>query len=251
MDTKRALPYFTEQHHATLFGLIAKETIERAGQPAGEAAVRAAVRRYGEQRGRRMALRAKANGDELSMAHFLAYGEWRSGTGLGQQEIDVIGNNVHTTVPRCPWALAWMEADLSQYGRLYCQVIDQALVRGFNPGLVIEVNQTLTNDGAPCDFVYHQAALLSGDTLAYIRDKSASLADRTVKPWDYHCGHLYQALEVVLTTELGEAGQEALRAGLEAFAARFGEKAAQVALSYRETDFDRLPEDRPPTHPKR
>ena len=68
---------------------------------------RAAVRRYGEQRGRRMALRALANGDELSMTNFLVYGEWRSGTGLGQHELGQEGPHVHMTIPRCPWALTW------------------------------------------------------------------------------------------------------------------------------------------------
>jgi hypothetical protein len=241
MDTQQSPLSFTEQHHALLFGLVAKEVIERAGKAAGEAAVRAAVRRYGEQRGRRMALRALANEDELSMIHFLTYGEWRSGTGLGRQETTVAGTDVRTIVPRCPWALAWLEADLSQYGRLYCQEIDWAVVRGFNLDLNIHVHKTQTNDGEPCDFLYHQAALLSGDTLAYIRDRSAGLADRTVMPWDYHCGHLYQVLEVFLTAEFGKTGREAARAGLEAFAARFGEQAAQAVLSCREIDFNRLP----------
>jgi hypothetical protein len=242
MDTEQPRANFTEQQHALLFGLVAKATIERAGKEAGETALRCAVRRYGEQRGRRMALRATANGDELSMTHFLVYGEWRSGTGLGQQETSLEGMNIRTLVPRCPWALTWLEADLSQYGRLYCQEIDRALVRGFNPDLTIEVNKTQTNDGEPCDFLYHQAALLSGDTLAYLRDKSAGLGGRTVMPWDYHCGHLYQALDTVLADELGEAGREAVRAALAAFATRFGEQASQAVLSYQKTDFNQLPE---------
>ena len=147
------------------------------------------------------------------------------------------------TVPRCPWALTWMDADLSQYGRLYCQEIDQALVRGFNPDLSIDVNKTQANDGEPCDFLFHQATLLSGETLAYIREKSAALADKTVMPWDYHCGHLYKTFDAVLTEELGDAGREAVRAALEGFAARFGDEAVEVLLRYRETDFDQLPED--------
>jgi hypothetical protein len=240
MDMVKNHPSFSEHHHALLFGLVAREIIARVGQEAGEAAVRAAVRRYGEQRGRRMALRAVANGDELSMTSFLTYGEWRSGTGLGQQELGEEGSHVRMTVPRCAWALTWMEADLSLYGRLYCQEIDQALVRGFNPDLIIDVNKTQTNDGEPCDFLYHQAALLTGDTLAHVREKSASMASRTVMPWEYHCGHLYKVFDGILTEKFGEAGQEAVRAGLDEFAARFGEKAAQVVLSYREMDFDKV-----------
>ena len=233
---------FTEGHHALLFGSIAKEIVEQEGNEAGEAAVRAAVRRYGEQRGRRMALRALANGDALSTTNFLVYREWRSRTGLGQNETSIERTHVRMVVPRCPWALTWMEADLSYYGRLYCQEIDQALVRGFNPDRIIDVNKTQTNDGEPCDFLYHQAALLSGNTLAYIQEKSAALASKTVMPWEYHCGHLYKTFDEVLTEELGDAGQEAVRAALDEFAARFGDEAAQIVLSYQETDFDQLPD---------
>lgn len=242
MDKEQTRSQFSERHHAVLFGLIAKEILERVGNEAGEAALRAAIRRYGEQRGRRMALRALANGDELSMTNFLIYGEWRSGTGLGQHELKVEGADIRMVVPRCPWALTWMEADLSHYGRLYCLEIDQALVRGFNPNLIIEVNRTLTNDGEPCDFLFDHAALLEGDTLAYIREKSADLAGRTVMPWDYHCGHLYKTLEEVLAEELGVAGRESVRAALEDFANRFGVEAAQVMLNYQTTDFYQLPE---------
>jgi hypothetical protein len=173
---------FSEHHHALLFGLVTKEIFERVGNETGGSALRAAVRRYGEQRGRRMALRAQTNGEELSMTNFLIYGEWRSGTGLGQHELSKEGPDVRMVVTRCPWALTWMEADLSPYGRLYCQEIDQALVRGFNPDLIIDVNRTQTNDGEPCDFLYHQAVLFSGDTLAHIREKTAGLAGRTIMP---------------------------------------------------------------------
>ena len=198
---------FTERHHALLFALVAKEILRRVGMGVGEATVRAAVRRYGEQRGRRMALRAIANGDDLSMTSFLIYSEWRSKTGHGQSELTKEGPDARLVVPQCPWALTWMDSDLSQYGRLYCQEIDKALVRGFNPDLIIDVNRTQTNDSEPCDFLYHQAALSSRDALAYIREKSASLAGRTVMSWDYHCGHLYKTFLRIVTEELGEAGQ--------------------------------------------
>lgn len=242
MVLEKSQAKFSEHHHAILFGLIAREIFERMGKGAGDRALRAAVRRYGEQRGRRMALRALAHGDELGMTNFLAYGEWRSGTGLGQNEISVEGAHIHMVVPRCPWALTWMEEDLSTYGRLYCQEIDQALMRGFNPDLIIDVNKTQTNDGEPCDFLYHQAALLLLDTLTYIQEKSTELASRTVMPWEYHCGHLYKTLGEVATDKLGDAGWEAVRAALDEFAARFGNGAAQVVLNYQKTDFDRLPE---------
>jgi hypothetical protein len=66
---------FSPTHHALLFAWMSLEIIRRAGADEGECIVRSAVQRYGEQRGRRMALRAQANGHPLTMTHYLAYGE--------------------------------------------------------------------------------------------------------------------------------------------------------------------------------
>ncbi len=64
----------TATHHAMLFALMARAVVRDTAEKSGEMVMRKAVRAYGEQRGRRMALRARANGHALSMANFLAYG---------------------------------------------------------------------------------------------------------------------------------------------------------------------------------
>lgn len=48
-------------HHAILFAFIAKETISTFGEKGKEALTKGVIR-YGNQRGRRMALRALADG---------------------------------------------------------------------------------------------------------------------------------------------------------------------------------------------
>ncbi|MBN1148292.1 MAG: L-2-amino-thiazoline-4-carboxylic acid hydrolase, partial [Anaerolineales bacterium] len=118
----------TETHHALLFAWISRAIVQRVGEPQGAAAVRRAVRRYGEQRGGRMAQRAQADGQELSMTNFLVYGEWRySDPAHAESEKAVAPPNYQTFVKRCPWNTAWLEAELLQYGRLYCLEIDRAL----------------------------------------------------------------------------------------------------------------------------
>ena len=64
-------------HHAMLFAYLAKRTIDAFGE-AGKAAVTAGVRHYGEQRGRRMALRTQADGNLLDVENYLVYGEWEA-----------------------------------------------------------------------------------------------------------------------------------------------------------------------------
>jgi hypothetical protein len=235
-------PLLTEKHHAILFALIAKEAQGRLGDEKGQAVIRLAVRLYGEQRGHRMALRTRRNGEALSMTNFMIYGEWRSLTGEAEQQAIAEPPDVRMFMPRCPWANAWIEADLLPFGRLYCQEIDHALTRGFNPQLTIDVIATQTNEGAPCEFVYHAATLPSGDTLDHIRQSSARLAALTVMPWEYHCAHLYKTCRQTLEQGYGKIGAAIAEAALTDFAARYGEAAAQAIRSYLDIDFDRLPD---------
>lgn len=233
---------FTEKHHAILFALISRQAQQQLGEEAGQSAMRQAVRRYGEQRGRRMALRALKDGEPLSMTSFMTYGEWRSKTGEAEQQASEEPPDIHMLMPRCPWANAWVESGLLPFGRLYCQEIDHALIRGFNPQLTLDVIATQPNDGVPCEFIYRAASLPSGGTLDDIRQTSARLANRTVMPWEYHCAHLYQTCSQELIQSFGEAGAASAEAALAEFAARYGEAAVQGIRSYLEVNFDRLPD---------
>ena len=239
MDENR--PVFSETSHAVLFALIARQVITSYGEVRGLLALRKAIRRYGEQRGRRMALRALANGDELTMTNYMVYGEWRYKTDGGQSERVEDRLDIRMVVTRCPWVDAWAEAELLPYGRYYCQEIDAALLRGFNPNLTIDVLKTLSNDGLPCEFIYRQAVLESGNTLAYIRDKAALLESQRLMPWEYHCGHFYQACSLVMGEEFGPPGRITVQNALAEFALRYGGEAAGTVAGYLKTDFDKLP----------
>jgi len=199
---------FFPKHHALLFGWISKAVHDRVGAEKAEEVIRKAVRRYGEERGGRMALRAEANGHKLSMVNYLAYGEWQPG-------------HVH----KCPWHEAWAENDLLPYGRLYCQEVDEALVRGFNPDLEIEVNGTKSEGEKHCEFVFHDANLGFINTLLLGYRRAIKPAGNAVMPWDYHLGHLFKTVGEVLSEELGELGVEAMDAALEDFKESFGEGA--------------------------
>jgi hypothetical protein len=218
----------TATHHALLFAWLAREVIVRAGEKRGTAAIRQAVRRYGMQRGRRMALRAQADGRALSMASFLAYGEWAVDPAEMESVADEGQPDRTVRVYRCPWYTAWVENDLLAYGRLYCLDIDEALVRGFNPELRIDVNRTRPYDGEYCEHVFHDV----GEMIS---------RGGEVMPWNYHAGHLCRTMGEVIAEQLGEVGCAGLRAALAAFSERYGAWAAQVVEAYGDTDFDQLP----------
>jgi hypothetical protein len=221
---------FTPTHHALLFAWIAQAAVECAGQEQGQAAVRQAVRRYGEQRGGRMAQRAQADGQPLDMTRYMAYGEWQAALELFETEMDAIPEAPRSLVFRCPWHQAWVENGVNEAGRLYCLEIDEALARGFNPALRLEINGTRSNGADFCEFVYHNADLKALAETAVDRS-------RTVMPWDFHLGHLYQAMFRVLGEELGPPGKQAAEAGLAVFANHFGAEAAQRVRAYLEVDF--------------
>jgi len=62
----------TIEHHAVMFALLAKHAIEISGEK-GKEAILAGMTRYGNERGRRMALNALERGDKLT-ARYTANG---------------------------------------------------------------------------------------------------------------------------------------------------------------------------------
>ena len=63
----------TIEHHAVMFALLAKHAIEISGEK-GKEAILAGMTRYGNERGRRMALNALERGDKLTVLNSQAYG---------------------------------------------------------------------------------------------------------------------------------------------------------------------------------
>jgi len=109
---------FTEIHHALLFGWLSKAIIERIGQQKGQEVVSKAVRKYGEERGNRMALRATTNRQSLNIANFFVYAEYRLISGKMKARVTEKSRNLTLEAFRCPWCDAWREKELLPYGRL-------------------------------------------------------------------------------------------------------------------------------------
>lgn len=223
---------FTPTHHALLFAWLARAVVQREGEARGEAIVRLGVRRYGEQRGRRMALRAEADGCSLDMNAYRAYGEWRAPEGVTEAALVQTAPIPIQHVLECPWHRAWADEGLMPYGRLYCLEVDHALARGFGPNIDLGVNSIKSSGDDCCEFVYHGADLETA-----IQPKG-----QTVMPWKYHLGHLYKTMGEVLVEEMGEAGEAALREALAEFANAYGQDAAQGVEAQAEADFEGLPE---------
>jgi hypothetical protein len=240
MSKKNHQEEFDETHHALLFAWIAIAVVERVGEQKGEAILRKGIRQYGEQRGRRMALRAQANKHACSMLNYIAYSEYRPTPGAFDLKIIERIPHARAQSPRCPWYATWKEMGLLAVGRLYCSEIDTALVRGFNPELKMELVSTLTEGADHCEFVYHNAYITIPNYLLIQYRRAINPGMKAVKPWDYHVGHLFNTLEKVVVEELGQIGQEAIQAGLAEFAERYGDQAILRVVASRSKDYNSL-----------
>lgn len=223
----------TEVHHALLFAYLAKAVCEREGDERGEEIIRRATRRYGEERGHRMAARARANGHALDMIDYFAYSEFKTSPGAMSQSLAAQGQDLKLLNTKCPWYTAWEESGLMKWGCLYCREIDSAVLRGFNPELRLDVAGTRSNGNAACDFVFRDATLSPRNGLRLAFRKAFRPGAKATKSWEYHVGHLVASLESSIVGELGESGRKAVDSALSAFAERYGEEARQRVCGYR------------------
>jgi L-2-amino-thiazoline-4-carboxylic acid hydrolase len=189
-----------------------------------------------------MALRAQANKHARSMFNYIGYSEYRITPGASELKIIERTPHARIHIPRCPWHAAWKENGLLAFGRLYCSEIDQALVRGFNPELQVDVIATLTDGAAQCEFVYHNVDITIPHYLLIQYRRAISPGAKAVQPWDCHVGHLFRTFEKVAGEELGQVGQEVIQAGLTEFAERYGEQAMQRVVASRSKDYEGVSE---------
>jgi L-2-amino-thiazoline-4-carboxylic acid hydrolase len=233
---------FTAQHHALLFASIAKECIHKIGQEDGEKILRKAVQKYGHQRGKRMALRARKNGHALTVANYFAYGEWN--VPKCEMDFKLIEKNpdARLNIFRCPWYAVWKENNLLEYGKYFCKEIDTALVNGFNPALEFQVNSTQTNGEGLCDFIFKNARFTVFKMLDLVYKKKIKPGASAVMPWEYHTGHLFKTLGEVIKDELGDRADLIMETALTNFVNFSSRDHVETIKKYKNTDFDQLPQ---------
>ena len=137
---------------ARIFATLAREVIERFGD-GGREAVIAAVREFGEERGRRMAERATSAGRDNTFAGYLLFSDLD--TSYHQMVPEFGEGKLTVTISYCPFAAACKEWGLSEYGKYFCQEIDAAIMRGYNPERYETVcERNLTEGAESCILVY-------------------------------------------------------------------------------------------------
>ncbi len=229
-------PALGPAHHALLMGWIAQEAVRVLGPIPSDDLLHDAMRRYGEERGSRMAQRALARGHALDWTSYLAHKEWAAPDHPHASETVATTPHWRMRVTQCPWNDAWQAEGLATYGRYYCRDIDQAIVQGFNPALSLSVGQTLPGDGDCCEFAY-TGYVLDPEEEARLEKLRADLGDSVVMPWSYHLGHLYWTMLRVFQEHTGAAGLAILERALSTWERRFGTEAADAIRAHEATDW--------------
>lgn len=224
------------EHQATLFALLSKYTYQYAPESAHEV-MKAATIKYGNERGTRMAATARANGDEIDVISNQAYGEWVPDY-PGQMEFGIIRGepSLQTYISKCAWCEAWKKHKLLEYGKVYCEVVDNAVFQGFNPEYTCTtLKETLSFGGARCEFDWQEP--ITEDGLVKLAAKKAELGDSNHKDFNFHTAHVWYTVGEVINEAYGELGQKIIEEAAETYCEIFGEAYFQVLRNYKKEQF--------------
>lgn len=225
-------------HHAMLFAYIAKETIQAFGAQ-GEEAVVQAVRDYGLQRGKRMAMRAKMDGVKVDGMCYDLYGEWECFPGQVECSQCVCDGNYTLKYKRCPWYTEWKQFGMLQYGKYYCGHVDEAIIEGL--GIADGGLQSSRVDGChSCNLVFRDRKYTQADCQRQVARKE-NLGAQAKMPWEYHVGHLYQAMRNAILARFPREGYRVLKRAMKNYESHFGTQAKNLVMAYAERDYDVLP----------
>ena len=225
-------------HHAMLFAYVTQEVIGAFGADGRETIIRA-VRLYGRQRGQRMAMRARIDGNPIDAFSYNLYSEWECFPGQVECVSSLEGGSFCIHYSRCPWHTEWTHLDMLEYGRCYCDYVDEAIMEGF--GVTDGVLAGSRADGhATCDLRF-SGKTYTREALERFEAKKLLLGERAKMPWEYHVGHLYRTLRDCIEERFGREGRRALNRALKNYGIQFGDNAKKLVLEYADLDYTKLP----------
>lgn len=208
---------------ALLFAYLAKACIDEYGCD-GKAAAIAVATEFGETRGREMRRVANEHGCSNDFISYLCF----SDISLRDHKLSIRkwSPDVEICISRCGWHQCWQHYNLVEFGKIYCQVIDAAIVRGFNETLRFSAPEILT-DGVSkcCMFRYGDVSMKTADIIKYLflKSKYMFLGKKFKKPFSFHYNNLLNAFERELNKRFGEGGLHLIRSVGEGICFEFPE----------------------------
>lgn len=138
---------------AALFATIAEEVEGRFGAE-GEDAMRAAVKKFGNTRGRFIARSVAEAGKENTAENYLPYYDMERSAHFAA---DTTGNDkeIRQNFSKCIFAEAWMKTGMEKYGLYYCEEIDPAIAEGYNKNFKCEHDKYFLKGDQCCTFRFY------------------------------------------------------------------------------------------------
>lgn len=215
------------EHHAMLFAYLAKHTVETFGEE-GKEVILSGMTTYGNERGARMAANALANGDELTTMTNQAYGEWQPDY-PGQMIFGQLRTEptLQTYISKCAWCEAWQKHNITEYGKLYCVNVDNAVYQGFRSDFVCTPTTTsLSWGGTQCEFDWGHP--LTPEDVENLAKKKAELGTSCMRDFNFHTAHLKYTVSKAITDAFGEKGVQVVAAALNDYVSTFGQEYLDV-----------------------
>jgi len=226
----------TERTHGHLVGEYYKVLKEDFGE-LGIRVFAEATKRYGEERGKRMALRAKKHGFKLDYFAYMSHSEWEptSNKNFDIREEFLENGDYCTYNYSCPWNDTFKEMDLIECGLEYCKYIDKALVKGFNENLELDVDSVIHNSDY-CTFCWKQAKF-DKETSKRINEVKKKYREENIKPFIYHIGHLHKVFKTEIINAHEKAGAYSIKRVLDKMESKFGSELVEVLKAFETVDF--------------
>ena len=224
------------ENQAVMFALLAKHAIQAKGEP-GRVVIQRGMQRYGRERGRRMAARARANGDPIALWTEQAYGEWQPDY-PGQMEFGYVRTEptLVTYISKCAWCEAWRKYGLLEYGREYCVNVDNAVFQGFDPDFeCTTIGEPMSFGGDRCVFDWGQP--LTEEDLARLQAKREELGTSAMKDFDYHTAHVYFAICALLREYFPGESDFIIDAAVDEYISLFGQDDYNQIIEHSPNDF--------------
>lgn len=117
---------------ANMYYFLTKSIVEEYGEEA-KGAISRGIREFGLDRGRKIAEKVRAAGEELTIENLDKYYDMPITKGWDLHRTYEEGRK-HSVTDSCTMAKVWIERDWLDVGHCYCEV-DPAIREGYNPKL--------------------------------------------------------------------------------------------------------------------
>ncbi|MFX0073328.1 MAG: L-2-amino-thiazoline-4-carboxylic acid hydrolase [Candidatus Hermodarchaeota archaeon] len=131
---------------------ITEEIINKFGEE-GREAIANSIKKYGLERGKRIAKLVESLGKELNLKNFFIYGDLDSKSIL-KYKPKIVDGNVEIIIRDCVFCNGCKEWGKEEYGKIYCEYIDHAVLEGYNPKLFLELPARMMLGDKKCHFRY-------------------------------------------------------------------------------------------------